>query len=127
MGCRNHRLRGKSGGPTISGRKIKFSLKSAKSADNAVEYELLTPDSDSSDEEDGPWPVRDIIVASQIVKCSPVGKHTSPRQPYLEKNYQRTEFRLPKLQFVDIMVSIEQVKVCNLAFLVPFFISLNLQ
>ena len=110
MGCRTHRLRCKSGEPCVNGHKIKLSLKSAKSADNAVkataiENDSNTSDSDASEETDDPWSVKDILIASQIVKGPSFGECSATRYRFLEKNCQRSEFRLPKLQFIDLMVS----------------------
>lgn len=112
MGCRYHRWRTHSGGPNLTGQKIKLSIKSAKSADNLpkgslAEYENNGSDSDTDEGLDEPMSMKDLFIRSQIVRCAPVDGYVAAkhRYRYSDNKYQRTEFRLPKLQFIDLMVS----------------------
>lgn len=111
MGCRTHKWRSHSVEPNVSGKRLTLRLKSVKSEDiNALRDNLpLNYDSDSEEGFDEPVSVKDMFIASQIVRCAPKDHYPAVRIRHLERKYRRKEFRLPKLQCMDLMVSMTQM------------------
>lgn len=118
MGCRTHKWRSHSVEPNVSGKRLTLRLKSVKSEDiNALRDNLpLNYDSDSEEGFDEPVSVKDMFIASQIVRCAPKDHYPAVRIRHLERKYRRKEFRLPKLQCMDLMVSMTQMSVSNPGF-----------
>ena len=117
MGCRTHSWKSQSTEPSISGLKMNLGVKSAKSEDVTTmkgglpEYQYVNSDSDTSDSNGDMWSMRNMIIESQMVRCGPRDEYASGKSSsQSDKRFQKMEFRLPKLEFTDLMVSIAIIR-----------------
>ena len=113
MGCRTHTWKSQTSTPSVSGLKVNLSIKSTKSEDitakvNLPEYQYVNSDSDSSGSSGDLLSMKNMIIESQMVRCASKDEYPAVKTSQLENKFQRTEFRLPKLEFTDLMVSMLQ-------------------
>ena len=92
---------------------MNLGVKSAKSEDitctmkaSLPEYQYVNTDSDTSDSTGDVWSMKNMIIESQMVRCGPRDDYGAVKTSQSDKRSQKMEFRLPKLEFTDLMVSV---------------------